>query len=1117
MNRPSPRSVCFASLKTAALLWLAAVSTGHTMTWYFGYDPPADKRAAIENAMNEAVASYNANGYFDVSVRVIYNSGIPTAQSNYNGELGFGGSISPRVAHHEISHYLGTGTTDQWYGQFGNNVWQGAAAKHFIQLFDGPGANLNQSGQHYYPYGLNYDNEDGLQNRLREVKLVSAMRFDMGGYDANGNGIDDEWERYKVGPTLLLNRDGDADGDGISNFDEWWTEGEPLQAAPIKEGHSYVIRARHSQKVVNVAGGSTANGANVDQLTANGSTSQQWTANYRGGGYWRFINVNSGKVLETAGVSAAPRANIQQWEWLNNDGQQWRTVPSSGNVRYFKIFNKAAMNMTMDVLNGSTDDSADIIQYNDLIGVPNQEYIFEDVTPGLPPAGVQAEYKFDNTTRDSSGSNFHGIATGGITYTAGRVDGLAATFNGTNGSVEIPDPLEADFTITCWVKTTATAGGPQWFDGMGLVDSEVGGVKNDFGLALVGSRIGFGVGNPDTTLLSTTSVNDGAWHHVAAVRNNASGLLRIYIDGALNASATGAAGARNAPNTLRLGSIAGNRGFYNGSLDEVRLYSGVLTPVEISRLAGVANTAVASYQFEGDAQDASGHRNHGNAVGVTYGAGKVGTRAARFDGKSSFVQIPAAVDGDFSVAFWANTTATGGSGSQWYNGQSLVDADIPGAASDWGISLVGNKAAFGVGNTGAGTTVFSTAPINDGLWHHVTAIRNNASGYLRLFVDGVQQGFVFGASTVRDTPGVRVGSTLFGGSFFNGAIDDLRIYNYPLIASQVTALASTLPAGWVSTDVGSPGSDGYAGYSSSNGGVYTVGGGGRDIAGNSDQFQFLGIPVANDQTIITRLLTLPVNLNNTTATGAKAGLMVRNSATATSTFVDVTYEHNVGLRFLYRDTDGATVAQAGGTAAVSVPVWLRLVRSGNAFTASYATTSGTPQASDWIVLGSHDAAMVATPLAGFAVTSRQVDQVATATFGGYTAFASTPGNNWRQDYFGTSANAGDAADNADPDNDGINNLLERALGLNPTASNPASDQQQLSADGTSLILYYPRSRAATDLKYQVVWSKDLQTWSAEGVTDTVLSSNAATEQHEARVPLSLLDPIRSFLRLQVSP
>lgn len=1105
----------------ASALWLLGAAPGGAMTYYLvdnGSWWPADARARIVAAMDEAVATFNANCYLNVNVRVNYNTGIPTAQSNYNGEVGFGGNAgyqTARVALHEICHYVGTGTTAEWNNRFTSGIWTGAAARHFMKLFDGPGAEINLSGYHFWPYGLNYDNEDSPMNRIRMVKLVAAMRFDMGGNDGDGDGMPDDWEIFKMGRTSL-GAAGDPDGDGISNIDEWRMEGDPLVAAPVKHGHIYAIRARHSQKVMEAA--DLTAGANVRQNTYTGSPLQQWTATYVGGGGWKFINLASGHALETGGWSNAAGGNIIQWTSWDHEYQKWRLVPDG--AIYSKIFNKGSMNLAADVEGGTgaTADLANIMQFHDILGGTNQDWAFDDVTPGEPGRGLAAEYKLDGNARDFSGRGFNGVAAGGITYTTvGRVDGFAATFNGAGGSIEIPATVDANFTLACWIKTTATGGTGQWYEGLGLIDAEVGGVVPDFGLALVGNRIGFGAGKPDYTLLSATTVNDGAWHHVAATRDDVTGGLRIYIDGVLDASGSGPAGARTAPAKMRLGSIRGTTGFFNGSLDEVRIYPTILSQTEITRLAKVASTLVARYAFDDDARDASGHRNHGDPVNVAYTAGAAGGKAAVFDGAGSFVKIPASVVGNFTIAYWVRTTATGGTG-QWYAGKAMVDADVPGAADDWGIALVGGKAGFGIGNPD--TTIVSTTAVNDGAWHHIAATRTSTSGAMKLYVDGVLQASAAIGPTAGRTAagGIRVGSTLFGGAYFQGAIDDLLVFNYALNATQVAAIAAPLPAPWASTDIGTPGSDGYAGYAAAGGGTFAVAGSGTDIAGTSDQFHFVAADRSGDQCSVTRLDSIPVNTSGGTSLNAKASLMFRDSTAADSAFVDLAYDYPAGLRFRYREAAGAAVSQVGATVPVAVPCWLKLARTGNTFAAAYATTTGPPAAADWIPLGARDTVLVASPKVGLAVTSHNAALVATAAFSNLqvAAIPSTPGELWRLEKFGDVADTGDAADDADPDHDGIVNLLERALGLEPRLANGPEALPAARRDQGDFTLTYTKSLAATDLTCQVVWSNTLVDWSAEGVIDVVTSSTDTSETHLAKVPIGpVLDPRRGFLRLQV--
>lgn len=104
----------------------------------------------------------------------------------------------------------------------------------------------------------------------------------------------------------------------------------------------------------------------------------------------------------------------------------------------------------------------------------------------------------------------------------------------------------------------------------------------------------------------------------------------------------------------------------------------------------------------------------------------------------------------------------------------------------------------------------------------------------------------------------------------------------------------------------------------------------------------------------------------------------------------------------------------------------------------------------------------------------------------------TPLQTWRQLFFDTSTATGDAADHADPDHDGLQNLIEYALALDPKVSGTAA--AALIADTTSghLRLSVAKNPAATDLIYQVQVAADLSDWkNAEGI-DVVTEANTAS-------------------------
>jgi hypothetical protein len=177
----------------------------------------------------------------------------------------------------------------------------------------------------------------------------------------------------------------------------------------------------------------------------------------------------------------------------------------------------------------------------------------------------------------------HGTVQNGTWNPSGRINGCL-NFNGLTSTVQVGNPVVNDFTIAFWVRTTQIGGVPQWYNGAGLVDGDVPFTANDFGTALVGSKFAFGVGNPDVTIQSTVSVNDGSWHHCVATRHQATGQIRVYVDGNLQATGNATRNTLNGPATLRLGSIASGAGYFNGSLDDVRIFYRTLNSEEVSAL-----------------------------------------------------------------------------------------------------------------------------------------------------------------------------------------------------------------------------------------------------------------------------------------------------------------------------------------------------------------------------------------------------------------------------------------------------------------------------------------------------------------------------------------------------
>ncbi len=230
-----------------------------------------------------------------------------------------------------------------------------------------------------------------------------------------------------------------------------------------------------------------------------------------------------------------------------------------------------------------------------------------------PPAGAAnlvSNFKFDDgsgTVLTNAAGGTNGTLQNGPTWVASPVQFSpnALHFDGSNDHIVIPHSVSSNFTIEFLMNTTTTGGGGQWYGGRGIIDAEVGGVTNDWGISLSGNRVAFGIGNPDITIVSASDVNTGNWVHVAATWNQATGQMLLYVNGVLEATGSSGTALRNAPPRITIGQIQTNINHYTGALDEIRIWNTVRTQTQIqanmnAELDPATETALVSYYtFDG--------------------------------------------------------------------------------------------------------------------------------------------------------------------------------------------------------------------------------------------------------------------------------------------------------------------------------------------------------------------------------------------------------------------------------------------------------------------------------------------------------------------------------------
>jgi hypothetical protein len=153
-------------------------------------------------------------------------------------------------------------------------------------------------------------------------------------------------------------------------------------AATIDTSAYYEIVSRHSGKLINIAGQSTADGGTVQQWTRTQLTNQQFQFVDAGGGYYKIRARHSGKVVDVASASTADGANIVQWTDHGGTNQHFRAVDTDSG--YVKLINRNS-GKALDVWERSTADGARISQYTDT-GATNQQWQLVRVGPGPTPS-----------------------------------------------------------------------------------------------------------------------------------------------------------------------------------------------------------------------------------------------------------------------------------------------------------------------------------------------------------------------------------------------------------------------------------------------------------------------------------------------------------------------------------------------------------------------------------------------------------------------------------------------------------------------------------------------------------------------------------------------------------
>lgn len=196
-------------------------------------------------------------------------------------------------------------------------------------------------------------------------------------------------------------------------------------------------------------------------------------------------------------------------------------------------------------------------------------------TPVPAPTAVEAVFKFDNNLTDSTGKVTSPATVGVITYTTDH-RGNANSALVLNGSSSVTFPavhLAANLTVAAWVKANARAS-LQYF---------VMGMPNPTGFGLfqnIGLEYGLAISIPLTNG-AKFAAPDNNWHHIAGTYNGTD--IKFYIDGILKSTTNHPGVIIDFNYQLVIGFFNGF--FWTGTIDDLRIYTSVLSDAQIGVLA----------------------------------------------------------------------------------------------------------------------------------------------------------------------------------------------------------------------------------------------------------------------------------------------------------------------------------------------------------------------------------------------------------------------------------------------------------------------------------------------------------------------------------------------------
>src|SRR3990167_4581919 len=314
---------------------------------------------------------------------------------------------------------------------------------------------------------------------------------------------------------------------------------------------------------------------------------------------------------------------------------------------------------------------------------------------------------------------------------------------------------------------------------------------------------------------STNSISFNQWQHVVFVRNSSSGLETFYINTVQDSGGWQSSGCIvDEGAVVTIGNADGGN-FFNGSIDEVRVYNRALSQSEITELYNQGQVKINASQADKltsglvghwtfDGQDTNwtsataGTTADKSPVGTNTGTlngmsrstspaiGKVG-QGMYFDGTNDRVDLGNNTSlnfttENFTIAFWIKTAALA-QGANIFNRGVMNTGGYEIMVLNTGVIHL-HTSQSGVNQT----TVAPAGTLVNNVWSHIVVVRNGSIGYI--YKDGVDvsssQPTIINPAT--STSNASIGSRATATNFINAVLDEVRVYNRALSQSEITEL-----------------------------------------------------------------------------------------------------------------------------------------------------------------------------------------------------------------------------------------------------------------------------------------------------------------------------------------